>query len=172
MKTVKRSASPSSATEERSADLAAEKEVLNKRGVAGWLNPYHYNLERWAYVFQRVTGCLDPRLRRRAHRRHKLLRGRAFRLGPERGQLGLDMAATENIIGHVILVMVVLVVVFHGINGMRLILSEYGLIFEKPSRPDYPYRAKSLRAIQRHLIWVAIVAAILAALWTGRILFG
>ncbi len=68
--------------------------------------------------------------------------------------------------------MIVLVVVFHGINGIRLILSEYGLIFQKPSRPDYPYRAKSLRALQRHMIWVAIVAAIVASLWTGSILFG
>ncbi len=36
--------------------LADEKEVLNKRGLGGWFNPYHYNLERWAYTFQRITG--------------------------------------------------------------------------------------------------------------------
>lgn len=75
-------------------------------------------------------------------------------------------------LGHVVLVMVVLVVVYHGVNGMRLILAEYGVIFEKPSKPDYPYRAKSLRSVQRHLIWVAIVAAILAALYSGGIVFG
>lgn len=82
------------------------------------------------------------------------------------------MAVTENALGHVVLAMVVLVVVYHGINGVRLILSEYGVIFAKPSRPDYPYKAKSLRTIQRHLIWVAIIAAILAALYTGGTLFG
>ena len=68
--------------------------------------------------------------------------------------------------------MVVLVVVYHGINGMRLILSEFGLIFERPARPEYPYRAKSLRTVQKHLIWVAIIGAILAALYSGGILFG
>jgi len=82
------------------------------------------------------------------------------------------LAVTENALGHVVLAMVVLVVVYHGINGVRLILSEYGVIFAKPSRPDYPYKAKSLRTIQRHLIWVAIIAAILAALYTGGTLFG
>ena len=79
---------------------------------------------------------------------------------------------TENVVGHVILAMVVLVVVYHGINGIRLILAEYGVIFEKPTRPEYPYRAKSLRTMQKHLIWVAIVGAILAALYSGGIMFG
>jgi succinate dehydrogenase / fumarate reductase cytochrome b subunit len=79
---------------------------------------------------------------------------------------------TENLLGHAVLVMVVLVVVYHGINGIRLTLAEYGVIFDKPARPEYPYRAKSLRTLQRHLIWVAIVGAIVAALYSGGILFG
>ena len=65
-----------------------------------------------------------------------------------------------------------LVPVFHGINGVRLILAEFGLIFQKPTRPDYPYRAKSLRTLSKHLIWTAIIAAIVAAIWTGSMVFG
>jgi succinate dehydrogenase/fumarate reductase cytochrome b subunit len=83
-----------------------------------------------------------------------------------------DLSVTENVIGHLILVLAVTVVVFHGINGIRLVLSEYGIIFQKPSRIEYPYKAKGLGAIQRHLIWAAIVLAIVAALWSGSILFG
>jgi succinate dehydrogenase / fumarate reductase cytochrome b subunit len=98
--------------------------------------------------------------------------GGPFGEGPDAASWATDVGFTENILGHVVLVMVVLVVVYHGINGMRLILAEYGLIFEKPARPEYPYKAKSLRTIQRHLIWVAIVGAILAALYSGGILFG
>ncbi len=64
------------------------------------------------------------------------------------------------------------IVVFHGFNGIRLILAEYGLIFQKPSRIEYPYKAKGLRPLQKHLIWAAIVLAIVAALWSGTILFG
>ena len=50
--------------------------------------------------------------------------------------------------------------------------SEYGVIFQKPARPEYPYKPKSQSALQRHLIWMAIAAAIVASLWTGTILFG
>lgn len=98
--------------------------------------------------------------------------GGPFGEGPSLASWSGDLALTENVLGHVVLVMVVLVVVYHGINGMRLILAEYGVIFEKPTKPDYPYKAKSLRTIQRHLIWVAVIAAILAALYTGGSLFG
>lgn len=30
--------------------------AANRRGIRGWLNPYHFNIERWAYAFQRITG--------------------------------------------------------------------------------------------------------------------
>lgn len=98
--------------------------------------------------------------------------GGPFGEGPNKASWATDLGVTENILGHLVLVMVVLVVVYHGVNGLRLILAEYGVIFPKPSRPDYPYKPGSLRTVQRHLIWVAIVAAILAALYSGGIMFG
>ena len=151
--------------------MADEKEVLNKRGLGGWFNPYHYNLERWAYTFQRITG-ISILLYVLGHIGDtSFFVGGPFGAGPNEFSWAGDIAATANVIGNIILVMIVLVVVFHGINGIRLILSEFGLIFQKPSRPEYPYKAKSLRALQRHMIWVAIAAAIVASLWTGTILF-
>jgi succinate dehydrogenase/fumarate reductase cytochrome b subunit len=98
--------------------------------------------------------------------------GGPFGGGPDQASWSSDLAVTENLFGHLVLVMVVLVVVYHGINGMRLILAELGLIFSKPTRPDYPYKPISLRTAQRHIIWVAIVAAILAAVYSGGILLG
>jgi len=98
--------------------------------------------------------------------------GGPFGGGPNQASWAGDLSITENVVGHTILMLTVLVVVFHGINGIRLILSEYGVIFEKPSEIEYPYRPKGLRALQRHLIWVAILLAIAAALWSGGILFG
>jgi len=151
--------------------LASEKEALNKRGVMGWINPYHYNLERWAYAFQRITG-LAVLLYVLGHIGDtSFFVGGPFGSGPDKASWTWDMNATANDLGSIVLTLVVLVVVFHGINGIRLILSEFGLIFQKPSRPEYPYRAKSLRAMQRHMILVAIVAAIVASLWAGTILF-
>jgi succinate dehydrogenase cytochrome b subunit len=98
--------------------------------------------------------------------------GGPFGEGPNAASWALDLSVTENVFGHIVLAMVVLVVVYHGINGVRLILAEYGIIFEKPARPEYPYKAKSLMTIQRHLIWVAIIAAIIASLYSGGIVFG
>ena len=136
------------------------------------MDPLHLNLERWAYVFQRVTGLAVLAYVVAHIGDTSFFVGGPFGGGPNTASWALDLSVTENVFGHVILAMVVLVVVYHGINGMRLILAEYGVIFEKPARPEYPYKAKSLRAAQRHLIWVAIVAAILASLYSGGILFG
>ena len=148
------------------------KAASNKRGVAGWLDPLHLNLERWAYAFQRVTGLAVLAYVIGHIGDTSFFVGGPFGEGPNATSWALDLSVTENVVGHVILAMVVLVVVYHGINGLRLILAEYGVIFEKPERPEYPYRAKSLRTMQRHLIWVAIIAAILASLYSGGIMFG
>ncbi len=148
------------------------KAAKNKRGVAGWLNPLHTNIERWAYVFQRVTGIAVLAYVVGHIGDTSFFVGGPFGQGPSSSSWAFDLGVTENAVGHVILAMVVLVIVYHGINGFRLILAEYGVIFEKPSRPEYPYRAKSLRTMQKHLIWVAIVGAILASLYSGGILFG
>src|SRR3984893_11547923 len=156
--------------EDQSQDPGA-KAASNKRGASGWLNPHHLNIERWAYVFQRVTGLAVLAYVVGHIGDTSFFVGGPFGGGPSPASWTFDLSVTENVIGHVILVMVVLVVVYHGINGVRLILAEYGLIFAKPSRPEYPYRAKSLRTMQRHLIWVAIVGAILAALYSGGLLF-
>ncbi len=157
--------------EAKKADPGA-KAAANKRGVLGWLDPRHLNMERWAYVFQRVTGLAVLAYVVAHIGDTSFFVGGPFGEGPSAASWSSDLSVTENVFGHVVLVMVVLVVVYHGINGMRLVLAEYGLIFGRPTRPDYPYKARSLHNVQRHLIWVAIVGAILAALYSGGILFG
>ena len=77
----------------------------------------------------------------------------------------------ENSFGHTILILIVLVLFFHGINGIRLILAEFGLIMKKPATIEYPYEPKSLSSLQKSLIWVGIAAAIVAALWAFLVLF-
>ncbi len=148
------------------------KEAENRRGVAGWLNPLHLNLERWAYLFQRVTGLAVLAYVVAHIGDTSFFVGGPFGEGPNSASWAADLGVTENVLGHLVLAMVVLVVVYHGVNGVRLILAEYGLILAKPSRPEYPYKAGSLRTVQRHLIWVAIVAAIAAALYSGGIMVG
>ena len=143
----------------------------NKRGIWGWLNPAHMNFERWAYVFQRVTGVAIL-LYVLGH-----LGDTSFFVGGPTGSgpspSGWDFIGRifENSFGHLILVIVVLVLFFHGMNGIRLILAEFGLIFKKPGAIEYPYRSKSLGSGQKYLIWVGIAVAILAAVWAFLVLF-
>jgi succinate dehydrogenase / fumarate reductase cytochrome b subunit len=146
--------------------------ALNRRGVLGWLNPYHYNLERWAYVFQRLTGVLILLYVIGHLGDTSLFVGGPLGTGPSQSSWVFDLSVTENFIGHTILALTAMIVVFHGVNGVRLVLAEYGLIFQKPSRIEYPYKPKGLRPLQQHMIWAAIVLAIVAALWSGSILFG
>ena len=152
--------------------MEGEGRAANRRGVWGWLNPAHYNLERWAYTLQRITGVAILLYVLGHIGDTSFFVGGPLGAGPSTSSWAFMSAIVENFIGHLVLVVVVMVVVFHGINGIRLILAEYGVIFQKPARIEYPYQAKSLRSIQRHIIWLAIILAIAAALWSGTILFG
>lgn len=151
--------------------MRSDSRAANRRGIRGWLNPYRYGIERWAYVFQRLTGVLVLLYVLGHIGDTSFFVGGPFGTGPNQASWALDLSVTENIVGHVILALVATIVVFHGINGIRLILAEYGIIFQKPSTIEYPYKAKGLRPLQRHLVWLAIVLAIVAALWSGSILF-
>jgi succinate dehydrogenase / fumarate reductase cytochrome b subunit len=151
--------------------LEGQERARNRRGVLGWLNPYHYNLERWAYTFQRVTGLAVLAYVIGHIGDTSFFVGGPFGSGPSTSSWAIDLSITEGLVGHLILILTVLVVTFHGVNGIRLMLAEYGIIFEKPGRVDYPYRARGLRTLQQHMIWLAIFLALVAALWAAQILF-
>ena len=143
----------------------------NKRGIWGWLNPLHFNLERWAYVFQRVSGIAILLYVLGHLGDTSFFVGGPTGTGPSPSAWQFIGSIFENSFGHLILILVTLVLFFHGTNGIRLILAEFGLIFKKPSTIEYPYRAKSLGSAQKYLVWVAILAAVLAAIWAYLVLF-
>jgi succinate dehydrogenase cytochrome b subunit len=144
----------------------------NRKGVAGWLNPYHYNLERWAYVLHRVTG-VGILLYVVGHLGDtSFFVGGPTGSGPSEASWAFISGIVENSFGHLVLVLVALIVFFHGANGVRLILAEFGLVFKRPSPIEYPYRAKSQRPIQRYMFWFAVFVAGVAGIWAWSILFG
>jgi succinate dehydrogenase cytochrome b subunit len=147
-------------------------EAKNKRGIMGWVNPLHYNLERWAYVFQRVTGIAILAYVIGHLGDTSFFVGGPIGAGPSESSWKFISGIVENSFGHLILVIVVLLVVFHGTNGIRLIFAELGLISRKPSAIEYPYKPKSLNSLQRGLVAIAIVAGVGAAVWAWLILFG
>lgn len=148
-----------------------EKRAKNRRGIRGWLNPYHFNLERWAYVFQRVSGVAILLYVIGHLGDTSFFVGGPTGTGPSPSAWAFIGNIVENSFGHLILILVVLVLFFHGANGIRLILAEFGLIFKKPSAIEYPYRAKSLGSGQKYLFWVAIAVAVAAAVWAFLVLF-
>ena len=150
----------------------AEGRAKNKRGLRGWLNPLHYNFERWAYVFQRVTGVAILAYVLGHLGDTSFFVGGPTGAGPSASSWQFISGIVENSFGHLILVLVVLVVIFHGTNGIRLIASEMGLILGRPSPIEYPYKPKSLNPVQKALVWVAIALALIGAAWAYVILFG
>ncbi|HKT21001.1 MAG TPA: succinate dehydrogenase [Nitrososphaerales archaeon] len=148
------------------------EKARNKRGLSGWLNPYHYNFERWAYAFQRITGVAILAYVIGHLGDTSFFVGGPTGTGPSSSSWTFISGIVENSFGHLILVLVVLVVVFHGTNGIRLIASEMGLILGRPAPIEYPYKAKSLHSVQRAVIWAAIALAVVGAAWAILILFG
>ena len=148
-----------------------ESKRKNKRGILGWLIPFHYNFERWAYTFQRVTGVAVLLYVLGHLGDTSFFVGGPTGTGPSPSGWSFIGSIFENSFGHLILILVVLVLFFHGINGVRLILAEFGLIFKKPGAIEYPYKARSLSSVQKYLIWVGIAAAVVAALWAFLVLF-
>ncbi len=148
-----------------------EEAAKNKRGVWGWLNPYHYNAERWAYFFQRVTGVAILLYVLGHLGDTSFFVGGPTGTGPSQPSWEFIGGIFENSFGHLILILVVLVLFFHGVNGVRLILAELGFILRKPSAIEYPYRPKGLSVGQKSLIYVGIAVAVVAAVWAFFVLF-
>ncbi len=129
------------------------KHYKNRLGLLGWLSGGRYGLERYAYALHRVTGLgllLYFVL-------HIFVTG--SRLGGEHSWVkwmgGLDSGIFK--VGEYL---VFIAVVYHALNGVRLALTELGLLMGKPTRPLFPYRSAVMK--QRPvLIAVMVLAAIL-----------
>jgi len=147
------------------------EKAKNRRGIHGWLNPYHYNAERWAYFFQRVTGVAILLYVLGHLGDTSFFVGGPTGTGPSPSAWAFIGSIFENSFGHLILILVVLVLFFHGVNGVRLILAEFGVILGKPSAIEYPYKPKGLSYGQKVLIYVAIAIAVAAAVWAFLVLF-
>lgn len=151
--------------------MEGQERAKNRRGFLGWINPLNYNRERWAYTFQRITGVAVLLYVLGHLGDTSFFVGGPVGSGPSESSWAFISGIFENSFGHMILVLVVLVLTFHGINGIRLILAEFGVILRKPGPIEYPYKPRALNSLQWYLIVAAIVLAIVAALLAWWILF-
>lgn len=107
-------------------------EKRKRRGIWGWVFPI-LNLERLLYILHRITG-IGLTLYLFIHIYETSMR----MYGAETWMTTAELL--DNPIFHFGLFLVVLAAIFHGANGIRLILQELGLIAPKPTQPVYPYR--------------------------------
>ena len=137
----------------------------NREGIKGMMNPTRYGIERFAYWLQRLTG-LGLLFYLIGH----IIETSAIVEGKAAWDKMLELTQTTE--GHIILLLVIGMSVFHTVNGIRVMLGHGGIGVGKPGRPDYPYRAASLNYKQRLCIWVSIALAALAMMYGAGILFG
>ena len=137
----------------------------NREGIKGMMNPTRYGIERVAYWLQRLTG-LGLLFYLIGH----VIETSAIVEGKAAWDRMLELTQTTE--GHIILILVIGMSVYHTANGIRVMLGHGGIGVGKPGRPDYPYRAASLNYKQRLCIWVSIALAALAMMYGSGVLFG
>jgi succinate dehydrogenase / fumarate reductase cytochrome b subunit len=146
-----------------------------RKALLGWFYPLRYNLEKWAYALQRISGIAVT----------------AYFLAHivETGNVGvgvwsvpsLDSArdvwmATVHFLDNPLfdagLVVIGFMLAYHTINGIRLTLTEFGLLQGRPTRPDFPYEPKSFTKSQRALFWFSVLFAAATAVYALNVFFG
>ena len=137
----------------------------NKEGIGGMANPRRYGIERVAYWLMRLTGLgLLAYFVAHIYETSSILQGKA----------GWDefLELTQTTEGHVFLMLVIGMCVFHTVNGIRVMLGHGGIGVGKPSRPDYPYTPASQNMRHKIGIYTAIVLAAIAMLYGMAVMFG
>ena len=136
------------------ADTA--KHYQNKLGLWGWLGGGRYGIERYAYTLHRITGLgllLYFVL-------HIFVTG--SRLGGEQSWVKW-MGSFETGIFAVGAYLVFIAFAYHALNGIRLGLTELGLLMGKPTRPLYPYRSAVLKQRPVLIVIMVLVAILVIA---------
>jgi succinate dehydrogenase / fumarate reductase, cytochrome b subunit len=123
------------------------KGLPNNLGITGWVYAGSYRLERYLYTLHRVTG-LGVLVYLLMH-----IGVTWFKNDPV--MWTFIMGFLEHPFFKVGEYMVYFGVVFHGLNGIRLIIGEFGYMLGSPRLPVYPYPLALLR--QRPLLAVLMV---------------
>ncbi|HEY4715875.1 MAG TPA: hypothetical protein VII00_02095 [bacterium] len=105
----------------------------NCLGIFGWFYAGKYQIERYAYIFHRLSG-LAILLYLFMH-----IYVTGFRIHGREAWEGVMSKVGEPIF-HLGEYMLFIAVAFHALNGIRLIFQGLGLFLPKPASPVYPYK--------------------------------
>jgi succinate dehydrogenase / fumarate reductase cytochrome b subunit len=148
-----------------------------KRALFGWFYPVHYNLERWAYALQRISGiAVTAYFLAHIVETGNVVGGMGVWGVPSGDFAEAVWTATfhflENPIFDTGLVVIGFMLAYHAVNGVRLTLAEFGFLQGKPSRPDFPYEPKSFSKAQRAIFWLSVLFAAATAVYALNVFFG
>ena len=126
----------------------------NYLGIGGWIWAGNYKLERYLYILHRVTG-LGILLFLLIH----LTMTTFFRI---QGQdvWEVTMSILHNPWFKFGEYLVVAALIYHALNGLRLILQELGFLMGKPAPPIYPYRD----SLRKKRLWTMVMIGIVLIL--------
>jgi len=147
-----------------------------RRALFGWFYPAKYNLERWAYALQRISGiAVTGYFLAHIVETGNVVGGLTVWSVPALNQAQNSWTATFTFLDNPAfdagLVVIGFMLAYHTVNGIRLTLAEFGFIQGKPTRPDFPYHPKSLSNVQRALFWLSIVFATATAIYAMNVFF-
>ncbi|MCS7245899.1 MAG: hypothetical protein N2504_05350 [candidate division WOR-3 bacterium] len=133
------------------------RKYKNYPGIIGWFYGGNLNFERILFTLHRITGIgLIFYLFA-----HIIVVGfRAY--SPEMWDKVMSIMSGHyngkyNYVIYFLEWVLLLAVIFHMTNGLRLILTELGFFIGKPERPIYPYRTSI--DYQRLLSWTLMIVA-------------
>ena len=129
------------------------KKYPNKLGIIGWLGGGRWGIERYLYTLHRITGlgillyfCLHI----------FVTSSRLFGMNAWEKWMGFFKSPIFKM-GELL---VFVGFAFHALNGIRLILIEFGFAVGKAEEPVYPYKS-SLNTQRPLMVIVMVVAAVL-----------
>jgi succinate dehydrogenase / fumarate reductase cytochrome b subunit len=148
-----------------------------KRALFGWFYPVHYNLERWAYALQRISGiAVTAYFLAHIVETGNVVGGLGVWSAPSTGFADAVWTATfhflENPVFDTGLIVIGFMLAYHTVNGVRLTLTEFGFLQGRPSRPDFPYETKSFSKAQRAIFWLSVLFAAGTAVYALNVFFG
>jgi succinate dehydrogenase / fumarate reductase cytochrome b subunit len=130
----------------------------NLKGIKGWFLPgFKSNIERWLFALHRITGIL---LIFYLFAHIFVVGSRAFGKNAWESIMSRFSPEAEGIFSNIIHIgefLLVLVVGFHALNGIRLFITEFGFLIGKPRRPEYPYVASSLKGPKVFLYFLMLI---------------
>ncbi|HME18800.1 MAG TPA: hypothetical protein VKF15_03580 [Nitrososphaerales archaeon] len=134
-----------------------------RSGLLASLVPFGFNVERWSYVLHRASGVILI-----GYLAAHLFE--TFQLSMGQGAWANTMATLHSLgpLEMVGLWIVAGSALYHGANGIRLVLNEmFGMLMGRPIMPVYPYSPTSLGRNQKLAVWATTAVVLVLWLWAG-----